>query len=149
MKPIITQVILPKHYCGRSYAEYYHDGKAICAGEIRARIGRFLYKNLTQDLVRKRDASISKEHRLKLTLPFDFNVPTLRRSVRITSEMDAKIAEYAGIMQLPKRRVIWIAVVIEDSPNYPSALPLDEVLRQTGSNLSFIDFYGEVMRPVS
>lgn len=148
MKTIIAQVILPVSFAGRSYAAYYPNGKRISAEDIRKRIGSFLRNNLTPDLALRRDQYLSHQHRLRFSAPCDFEVPSLRRSVRITSEMDAQVSEYAGIMQIPKRHVTWLAVVLEDS-QHPKVLPLDEVLKQDGDvTPPLFDRYGQPARPV-
>ena len=142
MKPIVVQTILPIKY------KSFDGHKPISGAMVRSRILAFLHDNLTSDLAKRRDTFISKKHRLEFSAPFDFNAPSFRKSVRIQSEIDALLAEYAGIMQIPKRHVIWMAVSLPDS-QYPKVLPLREILKQTGDvDLSFFDFRGEVRRPV-
>lgn len=142
MKPVVIQAILPLRY------KTFHDGKPIRSDEVRRRIHQFLRDNLTEDLALRRDGFVSQQHRLEFKSPFDFKDPSFTKSVRLESHVDAKLAEYSGIMQLPKRYVIWLAVALPDS-QYPAVLPLKEVLRQTGRvDLSFIDYYGRVRPPV-
>lgn len=124
-KPIVMQAMLPLRY------QTYDEGKPISAKEIRFRVAKFLRANLTEDLARRRDAFVSQDHRLQFQAPFDFNDPTFRKSVRIESELDAWLSEYAGIMQIPKRHVVWLAVALPDS-QHPAVLQLKDVLRQEG-----------------
>jgi len=136
MKPIVAQTVLPIRY------KKFEGEKPISGASVRSRIFSFLKDNLTKDLAERRDTFISRKHRLEFFSPFDFNAPSFKKSVRIESELDALLSQYAGIMQIPKRHVIWMAVALPDS-QYPKVLPLREVLKQTGDvDLSFFDFRG-------
>lgn len=142
MKPVVFQALLPIRY------QTHKNGKPISSAEVRRRLTLFLQNNMTDDLAQRRDTFISDQHRLEFRAPCDFQDPSFKKSVRLESILDAKLAEYAGVMQLNKRAVVWMAVALHDS-QYPAVLPLKEVLRQTGDvTPSFIDFHGRV-RPLT
>lgn len=78
---------------------------------LRDYIGHFLRHNLTVDLSERRFKAMGNSVPSIDPIVEGFT-PTVLRSVRITTEMDAQMAEYAGIMQLSKRDVVQVAVTL-------------------------------------
>ncbi|NSY39760.1 hypothetical protein GKC28_16090 [Leisingera sp. ANG59] len=78
---------------------------------LRDLIGQFLRANLTQDLSERKHKAIGSSVPQPKILKTDA-LPTVIRSIRISTEMDAELAEFAGIMQMTKRDVVRLAITM-------------------------------------